>query len=536
MKSFLAIFKQTIRSAMRSKVFHVLFALILLCVIGLPLTIKGDNTASGLVQVSLTYSLNLVIALISASTLWLGCSQLATEIEGYQIHLVTTKPCRRWVVWAGKTLGVFLMHAVLLVISMFIIYALTLYRLNAAQRSGLFTEQDMEKLRQETLVGRRSFFPTPVALDEDVQSEYEKRVKNGTVNPEDDPAIVKKLIRQELIQEVMKNVSVAPGKDHIWAYEHVRLGKNDPILYLRFRLYTGDITDTDQKQIPVDWGFQVFKGEDGKPLPPAGAENAVVWYSQMHGTPEQVDGQSMVVPQPFMMPGGTWQELTTMERGDNEMTVLELPILSSMVVNDAERDRVVLRFHNFGDIYLPDPATLPADEEAQAAYTKLKENYTAIFQVVDGPLLLSKVTGFFSNFVRTMIMAIIQLAFMAGLGCTVGAIFSTPVAVFVAISYLVIGLSASAAVDAPLKNDDGSYMYKNASERVLHYIAIGVQWCVVTLDDLDCTGDLADGRLVETADIVWTFFRVLILRTGILAGVGIFILNRRELGLVVRKA
>ena len=59
---------------------------------------------------------------------------------------------------------------------------------------------------------------------------------------------------------------------------------------------------------------------------------------------------------------------------------------------------------------------------------------------------------------------------------------------------------------------------------------------VVTLDDLDCTGDLADGRLVETADIVWTFFRVLILRTGILAGVGIFILNRRELGLVVRKA
>ena len=237
-----------------------------------------------------------------------------------------------------------------------------------------------------------------------------------------------------------------------------------------------------------------------------------------------------------MMPGGTWQELTTMERGDNEMTVLELPILSSMVVNDAERDRVVLRFHNFGDIYLPDPATLPADEEAQAAYTKLKENYTAIFQVVDGPLLLSKVTGFFSNFVRTMIMAIIQLAFMAGLGCTVGAIFSTPVAVFVAISYLVIGLSASAAVDAPLKNDDGSYMYKNASERVLHYIAIGVQWCVVTLDDLDCTGDLADGRLVETADIVWTFIRVLILRTGILAGVGIFILNRRELGLVVRKA
>ncbi|MBO4619369.1 MAG: ABC transporter permease [Victivallales bacterium] len=536
MKSFLAIFKQTIRSAMRSKVFHVLFVLILLCVIGLPLTIKGDNTASGLVQVSLTYSLNLVIALISASTLWLGCSQLATEIEGYQIHLVTTKPCRRWVVWAGKTVGVFLMHAVLLVISMFIIYALTLYRLGAAQRSGLFTEQDMEKLRQETLVGRRSFRPTPVALYDDIQREYEKRVKNGTVNPEDNPKVVKKMIQAELVQEIMKNVSIEPGKNHSWAYENVRLGKNDPVLYLRFRLYTGDITDTDQKQIPVDWGFQVFKDENGQALTSASAENAVVWYSTMQGRLEVVDGKQMVVPQPFMMPGGTWQELTTMERGETEFTTLDIPILSSMVVNDDARNRVVLHFHNFGDLYLPDAASVPSDDESKLAYNKLKENYTAIFQVADGPVLLSKVTGFFSNFVRTMLMAIIQLAFMAGLGCTVGAIFSTPVAVFVAISYLVIGLSATAAVEAPLKNPDGSYMYKNLAERVLHYVAQGVQWCVVTLDELDCTSDLANGRLVETGDIIWTFIRVLILRTGILAGVGIFILNRRELGLVVRKA
>ena len=522
MKSFLAIFKQTIRSAMRSKVFHVLFALILLSVIGLPLTIKGDNTASGLVQVSLTYSLNIVIALISASTLWLGCSQLATEIESYQIHLVVSKPCRRWVVWAGKTLGVFLMHALLLVISMFIIYFLTLYRLGSAQRSGLFTEQDMAKLRQETLVGRRSFHPARVYLYEDVEREYQKRVKNGTVNPEDDPKIIKKMIQSELAQEIMKNITIAPGQTHVWNYEHVRLGKGDPALYLRFRLYSGDITDTDQRVIPVDWGFQIFKNAEGQPLPPT-AEEAVVSYSDSQG-------------EPFQMPGGTWQELVTINKDDETFSAINIPVTSSMLVNDADGDHVVLYFHNFGNMFLPNEADVPADEESQEAYRKLKQNYTAIFQVVDGPILLSKVTGFFSNFIRTMLMALIQLAFMAGLGCTVGAIFSTPVAVFVAISYLIIGMSASAAVDAPLKNDDGSYMYKSATERVLHYVAQGVQWCVVTLDDLDCTSDLANGRLVETADIVWTFVRVLILRTGILAGVGIFILQRRELGLVVRKA
>ncbi|MBQ4479424.1 MAG: hypothetical protein II943_02180 [Victivallales bacterium] len=522
MKSFLAIFKQTIRSAMRSKVFHVLFALILLCVIGLPLTIKGDNTASGLVQVSLTYSLNIVIALVSASTLWLGCSQLATEIEGYQIHLVVSKPCRRCVVWAGKTLGVFLMHALLLVISMFIIYALTFYRLGAGQRSGLFTEQDMDKLRQETLVGRRSFFPARVYLYDDVEREYQKRVKNGTVNPEDDPKIVKKMIRSELMQEVMKNVTIEPGKTHVWHFENVRLAKNDPVLYLRFRLYSGDITDTDQRMIPVDWGFQIFRDADGNPLP-ANAEEAVVTYMDVQG-------------EPFQMPGGTWQELTTIRKEDENYTVVNIPVVSSMLVNEADDDRVVLYFHNFGNLFLPNEADVPADEESQAAYRKMKQTYTAIFQVADGPMLLSRVTGFFSNFMRTMAMALIQLAFMAALGCTVGAVFSTPVAVFVAISYLIIGMSASAAVDAPLKNDDGSYMYKNAGERILHHVAQGVQWCVVTLDELDCTSDLANGRLVETDDIVWTFIRVLILRTGILAGVGIYILKRRELGLVVRKA
>ena len=159
MKAFNAILKQTVRSALRSKVFLVLFALILLCVIGLPLTIRGDNTAAGLIQVSLTYSLNLVIALISASCLWLGCSILSSEIEGYQVHLAVTKPCPRWKLWAGKFAGVFLMHALILVASMALVYGLTFYRLRAAHASGFFSDSDMERLNREFLVARREFRP-----------------------------------------------------------------------------------------------------------------------------------------------------------------------------------------------------------------------------------------------------------------------------------------------------------------------------------------------------------------------------------------
>ena len=54
MKPFLAIVMQTMRSAIRSKVFHVLSVLILLAVFLLPLTVSGDGTAVSLVQISIT--------------------------------------------------------------------------------------------------------------------------------------------------------------------------------------------------------------------------------------------------------------------------------------------------------------------------------------------------------------------------------------------------------------------------------------------------------------------------------------------------
>lgn len=208
-----------------------------------------------------------------------------------------------------------------------------------------------------------------------------------------------------------------------------------------------------------------------------------------------------------------------------------------MIINEKANHRVVLTFRNYSNINLPDAKMIPADNpDAQQQYRTLVSKNTAIFQVVDGPILLCKVTGFFNNFLRTMIMAIFQLAFLAGLGCTVGAIFSTPVAVFVAISYIVIGMVVPAAIDAPLTNEDGSYIYTSVPQRIAHYMARGVGMLVVTVDDLDCTSSLANGRLVELSEINGAFWKVLVLRTGIIMLLGAGVLHRRELGLVIRRA
>lgn len=514
---------------MRSKVFIVLFALILISVFGLPLTIKGDNTAAGLVQISLTYSLNVVIALISASTLWLGCSIIGTEIENYSIHMITSKPCPRYMIWLGKCSAVVLMHVAILVVSMFIIYGLTSWRLFSAERSGFFSPEDMAKLRQETLVGRRKFYPVPVDLAQQVTAEYERRVRTGQVNPNHDKGPIIDTIRRELLYNAMRNITLKPGESRSWVFRNVTTGKHDNPIFLRFRIYTGDITDTDQRMLPIDWGVAVSSTPDGQALPQNTTEKPVVWYS---GGQRDASGNL----KPFLMPGGSWQELSTVPTGKRTVTPTQIPVYATQIIDKENQGRVELTLRNLGDMALPDVKSIPAnDAEAQAKYQEAVRKHTAIMQVIDGPVLLCEAAGFFNNFLRTMVMAIIQLIFLGALGSSVGAIFSTPVAVAVAVSYIVIGMVVPAAIDAPLQNEEGKYIYNNVYERGAHALARGVKMLVVSVDDLDCTSQLASGQLVEFSDIGGALLKVLLLRTGVITLLGIAVLNRRELGIVVRK-
>ena len=83
-------------------------------------------------------------------------------------------------------------------------------------------------------------------------------------------------------------------------------------------------------------------------------------------------------------------------------------------------------------------------------------------------------------------------------------------------------------------------------------MAKGVSYTVVSVDDFDATADLAQGRLVYNKRIRKVFrtmssvfeskpvifvssVAILVLRWALIIGLGIWILNRRELGAVIRK-
>jgi hypothetical protein len=203
------------------------------------------------------------------------------------------------------------------------------------------------------------------------------------------------------------------------------------------------------------------------------------------------------------VPGGTFQEI---------------PVSAAQVVDVDNGNRVEVRFIN-----------LPQEFWGQGKAA------SAVFQAKDRPVILCKVTGFLNNYLRSLILATFQIAFLAALGCTVGAAFSTPVAAFAAISYLVIGFSVQAAVTAPLQNEDGSYQYKGFVDKTAHKFAQLISVAVVSVDDLDATSDLIKGNLVEFRRIGWAFLNLVLIRTGIISGIGIWILTRRELGTVIKR-
>lgn len=467
MRAFTAIVKQTVRSAVRSHVFHVLGVLILLAVFLLPVTVSGDGTAAGQLQIAITYSLGVVVALISTTTLWLSCALLSREVETYSLHLVTTKPCPRWLIWVGKWFGVFLMHTIILLISAAIILALVIWR----TRREDFPPAEVQRLHSEVMVGRRAFQPEQPPFSQMADDEYKRRL------PELDKAHDPKTVRNEILRQlVASSGEVAPGGQRFWEFRNVRVSDPQEPLFIRYRFYSGSTTPSDQKEVPGIWLLRDPKSADQERFYPATENEKAL--------------------------GGAFHEL----RADPAFV--------------GEDGRLVVGYAN-----------PPAETGAWGALKPMP----VIFQIADGPAILVRVTGFAANYARSLLLAVFQIGFLAALGCMVGAAFSTPVAAFVAISYLIIGMAVRAAVEAPLRDDFGNFQYKGKLEMVTHRLAQVVSAAVVSVDEMNTTGDLARGRLIEWRRIGGDLLWLIVVRAGLIAALGMWVLTRRELGTVIRR-
>jgi hypothetical protein len=152
MRRIAAIALITVRTALRSKVVLALLGLMALLVISLPLTIKGDGTLGGYVQILLNYTLGFVVAILSVTSLWSGCGSISQEIQDKQMQLLVTKPVYRAEIWFGKWFGLLVINAALLLAA----GSLTLLMLGWNTRAARLSEADRAQLNEEILVARAS--------------------------------------------------------------------------------------------------------------------------------------------------------------------------------------------------------------------------------------------------------------------------------------------------------------------------------------------------------------------------------------------
>ncbi|MFA5205588.1 MAG: hypothetical protein WC708_14425 [Lentisphaeria bacterium] len=250
MRALFAIMAQTWRSSLRLRVFHLLLVLSLLVVLVVPVTVKGDGTAAGDVQILLTYTLGMLTAMISAAALWIACAGLSREIEGYQVHLVVSTPVPRWRLWLGKWLGVATLHGLLLGIGAATVFGLLHWRL----AHGIYADEELKQVRSEVLAGRREYLPWQPNFLRLAEDEYQKRVKTGDFGPDHNPVQVRAEIMRQLRARATE---LPPGASRFWVYRGVRKPADDALLHLRYRHYIGSSSSrTDQKFTEGVWAVR----------------------------------------------------------------------------------------------------------------------------------------------------------------------------------------------------------------------------------------------------------------------------------------
>ena len=476
MTAFLAIVKLTCRSAVRSHIFRLLLILLLLSIFLLPFTLLGDGTPKGEVQIFLQYCLGFVGFILCLSSVWLACSEVSSDVETAQIHMIAVKPVRRAVVLVGKYTGVVLIHLALLLIAAVAVYAFLSFRLASAEMSDV----DRMMLNEQVLTARALYKPVRPDFNALAQAELDHRIAQAKEHGQDTFRVQDDQMRQQAFLEIRKELIatyglVARDESVYWTFEGLpKALTDDDVLFLRYTIYVNRYYTQDQNSVRGHWVFGV------------------------NYTRPDDNGGETVVTDLMALP-----EDDFLTAAQNEMVV---PIRNSYFVYDGT---------------------------AQVGFLNKDTKTSELnFEEGKGPFLLIREAGFFSNYCRAILVLAIGILSVTLLASAVAACMSLPIAIFVSAAYMLTGGLANYMVTSIPDSIDfqaeytGSFGYK-FGELMLNLI--------VPLQDFFVTGYLANGELIDFPFIGMLFAKDFVLRMLPVFLFGAWIYTRRELALVSKR-
>ncbi len=452
MNKIAAIAGLTWKAAFRYRLFWILTALLAAAVVGLPLLIKDDGTAQGMVQILLTYTLSATAALLGFATLWLSCGTLARDVEECQAQMVAVKPVARWQIWLGKWLGILSLNAALLALAggaIFILLQWRAARLPAGQQ---------KILREEIFVSRASAREPLPDFNPMVDQIMQREVKDPSAMSAGD--LLEK--RRQITGRLIALRTVLPsGLARLWAIDLHTLKDRlrDQRLQLRVKFHTASANQDAQYTTfcrvgPTNSTRQVYLTE----VFPADS------FQQFALPPNLLDDQ-----------GRLWIEVGN----PNDMDL-----------------------------------TFPLEEGLELLYPE---------------------STFGVNFIRGLAVVFCWLALLASIGLAAASFLSFPVAAFVSMAVLFIGLSggivSTVVQNGTITNYDsarGGYGH-SAVDYVIVPIFAGALKIINLVQSFSPIDSLSSGRSITWGQLGLAAAQIVVVLGGFFCVAGIILFTRREL-------
>ncbi len=161
------------------------------------------------------------------------------------------------------------------------------------------------------------------------------------------------------------------------------------------------------------------------------------------------------------------------------------------------------------------------------------EPATVLFAEEGGVRLRAREGGVEGNFLRALLLVLARLALFSALGLTAGALFSFPVAVCVAMAYLLLApLSAWARVEPLILEPGRMPGWLAAPLNAAGQAVIGAaHWIAPPLARFEPLAFLPEGEYISWALVGEAWAVLALAYGGLLAALGVWLFSRRELGL-----
>ncbi|MBE6405137.1 MAG: hypothetical protein E7040_03860 [Lentisphaerae bacterium] len=490
MSAYFSIVKLTCRGALRSHVFQFLLVILLLGILIIPNTIKGDGSAYGFIKVSLEYSLSFISLMLMLSGIWLGCQMMTQDLEDNRIHMIAVKPVSRPVIWLGKFSGVMLLLTVLLLLSSLAVYGFVNWQY---KKAGIVSDKEnkeevanarreQDKISNELLTGRRVYMPKAPDINGLVQKRYEEEMaKRG---PDGKPVHnvyteeQKKKILTEIQRQVYAGLSeVKPGLTRRWIYENLPKDYKGSF-YIRYRIYT-DSTSQTAERVSGAWGglyhFEV-KSDVAKDSSGQDAKKDYRAAYLNHGI-----GEYLTV----------------------SVNELEFP-------SEYADGRMI------------------HDKKAEVTFTNLTQKPVQ-FRLEDGPKLMIKEVSFFNNYLRAVFMEWLGVFVVTMIAFSAASFLSMPTAIFFTLCYIAYG-AFSLYLQSPIKNYD-SVAAMPAMDRYGYIFGQVLLTAVIPVQKFSMSEFVANGELIELSMMGTVILYQVVLKGLPLVLLGIWIYSKREFGI-----